>query len=194
MTALVFNKHSVAGRVYFINLFADPSPCVRDPNDPANYTGKTLSEDQKLELLTVKFSFPHAFELPTTAGRRFQPSWMEKRPWLHYSIRNDTGHCIYCICFSNNTVPNESPFISKGFKNWKKAGDERPDTHAPSEEHQLSEEKMTNFLKTRRPGNGISARLQRQAAEQQHRTMKDVVSIIDVVIALGQRSIPLRGN
>lgn len=86
MTALVFNKHSVAGRVYFINLFADPSPCVRDPNDPANYTSKTLSEDQKLELLTVKFSFPHAFELPTTAGRRFQPSWMEKRPWLNYSI------------------------------------------------------------------------------------------------------------
>ena len=194
MTALVFNKQSVAARVYFINLFADPSPCVRDPNDPANYTGKTLSDDQKLELLTVKFSFPHGFKFPTTAGRRFQLSWMEKRPWLRYSIRNDTAHCIYCICFSNNTVPNESPFISKGFKNWKKAGDERLDTHARSEEHQLSEEKMTNFLKTRRPGNDISARLQRQAAEQQHRTMKGVVSITDVVIALGQRGIPLRGN
>ena len=40
---------------------------------------------------------------------------------------------------------------------------------------------MTNFLKTRRPGNDISARLQRQAAKQQHRTMKGVVSIIDVI-------------
>ena len=116
------------------------------------------------------------------------------RSWLHYSIRNGTGHCIYCICFSNNTVPNESPFISKCLKNWKKAGDVCPDTHAHSEEHQLSEEKMTNFLKTRHPGNGLSARLQRQAAERQHRTMKVVVAIIDVVIALGQRSIPLRGN
>ena len=48
-TALVFNKQSVAARVYFINLFADQSPCVRDPNDPANYTVKTLSDDQKLE-------------------------------------------------------------------------------------------------------------------------------------------------
>ena len=47
---------------------------------------------------------------------------------------------------------------------------------------------MTNFLKTRRPGNGISARLQRQAAEQQHHLMKDVVFIIDVVIVLGQRA------
>ena len=45
---------------------------------------------------------------------------------------------------------------------------------------------MTNFLKTRRPGNDISARLQRQAAEQQHRTMKGVLSIIDEVIALRQ--------
>ena len=58
----------------------------------------------------------------------------------------------------------------------------------------LSEEKMTTFLKTRCPGNDISARLQRQAAKRQHRTMKGVVSIIDVVIAFGQRDIPLRGN
>ena len=132
-----------------------------------NYTGKTLSEDHnyKLELLTVKFSFPHGFKFPTTAGRRFQLSWIEKRPWLCYSIKNETAHCICCICFSNNTGPNVPPFISKGFINLKKAGDERLDAHASSEEHQLSEEKMTNSLKTRRPGNDISARLQRQAAE-----------------------------
>lgn len=43
-------------------------------------------------------------------------------------------------------------------------------------------------------GNDISARLQRQEAGQQHRTMKGVLSIIDVVIALGQRGIPLRCN
>ena len=84
--------------------------------------------------------------------------------------------------------------MSKGFKNWKKAGDEHLNAHAHSEEHQLSEEKMTNFLKTRRPGNDISTRLQSQAAEQQHRTIKGVLSIIDVVIALGQRGIPVRGN
>ena len=101
MTALVFNKQSIAARFYFINLFADPSPCVRDPNDPANYKGKTLSDDQKFELLTVKFSFPNGFNFPTTAGRRFQLSWMEKRPWLRYSIRNDTAHCNCCICFYN---------------------------------------------------------------------------------------------
>ena len=45
---------------------------------------------------------------------------------------------------------------------------------------------MTNFLNTSRPGNDISARLQRQAAEQQHRTMKGVLSISDEVITLQQ--------
>ena len=45
---------------------------------------------------------------------------------------------------------------------------------------------MTNFLNTRRPGNDISATLQRQAAEQQHRTMKGVLSVFDEVIALRQ--------
>lgn len=38
------------------------------------------------------------------------------------------------------TGPNESPFISKRFKNWKTAGDDSPDAYARSEEHQLSEE------------------------------------------------------
>ena len=84
--------------------------------------------------------------------------------------------------------------MSKSFKNWKKASDEHLDAHARSEVHQLSEEKMTNFLKTRRPGSDISARLHRQVAELQRWTMKGVLSIIDVVIALGQRSIPLRDN
>ena len=67
MIALVFHKQSVAALVYFIDLFEDPSPCGRDPNDPANNTGKTLSDDQKLELLTVKFRFPQGFKFPTTA-------------------------------------------------------------------------------------------------------------------------------
>ena len=70
--SFVFNNQSVAPRVYFINLFADPSPCVRDPNDAASYTGKTLSDDLKLELIIVKFGFLHGFKLPTTAGRPFQ--------------------------------------------------------------------------------------------------------------------------
>ena len=42
MTALVLNKQSVAARFYFNDLFGDPSPCVKDRNDPANFTGKTL--------------------------------------------------------------------------------------------------------------------------------------------------------
>ena len=173
----------------------------RDPNDPADCAGKkSLSDNQKLELLTSKFELPHGFKFPATAGtgRRFQLSWMDKRPWLRYSVKNDRAHCIYCMCFSHNsTGRSESPFISSGFENWKKAIGKKDcylDGHVHSEEHKLAEQKMTNFLKTRCPGNDISARLQRQVAEQQRRTMKGVLSIIDVVIALGQRGIPLRGN
>ena len=80
MTALVFNQQPVAAHVYFIKLFADPSPCVRNTNDPANYTSKTLSDDQRLELLTIKFSFAHGFKFCTTFTRHFKLSWMEKRP------------------------------------------------------------------------------------------------------------------
>ena len=51
---------------------------------------------------------------------------------------------------------------------------------------------MTNFLNTRRPGNDISARLQRQAAEQQHRTMKGVLSITDEVTTLRQNGLSIK--
>lgn len=100
-----------------------------------------------------------------------------------------TLYVVYVI-----TGPNESPFISKRFQNWNTAGDDSPDAYARSGEHQLSEEKMTNFLKTRLPGNDISARLQRQAAKQGHHTMKGILPVIDVVTALRQTGIPSGDN
>ena len=60
-------------------------------------------------------------------------------------------------------------------------------TNMRSENHKLAEEKAFGFLKARRPGSGITAKLQKQIAEEQIRTT-------NVVISLGQRGIPLRGN
>ena len=63
-----------------------------------------------------------------------------------------------------------------------------------SEDHKLVEEKVFGFLKARRPGSGIIVKLQTQIAEEQIRATKGTLSIIGVVISLGQRGIPLRGN
>lgn len=46
-----------------------------------------------------------------------------------------TQLAVFQSSLSNNTSPNESPFISKDFKNWKKAGDEDLEAKARSEGH-----------------------------------------------------------
>ena len=50
------------------------------------------------------------------------------------------------------------------------------------------------FLQTRQSGTNIRAKLTKQVAEQQIRTTKGILSVIDVILALGQRGIPFRGN
>ena len=63
-----------------------------------------------------------------------------------------------------------------------------------SVDHKLAEGNVFGFLKACRSGSGITGKLQKQIAEEQIRTTKGTLSIIDVVISLGQRGIPLRGN
>lgn len=128
---------------------------------------------------------------------------MNGRPWLLYSVKKDAAFCKSCLCFGSNykaciiRAPNETPFASTGFKNWKKAVGQKEsylDQHTRSEGHQLAEEKAVNFLKTREPGKDVTSILQKQLAAQQVRMKEGILSIIDIVIALGQRGIAFRGN
>ena len=66
--------------------------------------------------------------------------------------------------------------------------------HKRSEAHKAAEEKAALFLQTRQPGMNIQAKITKQVSEQQIRTYKGILSIIDIIISLGQRGIPLRGN
>ena len=108
-------------------------------------------------------------------------------------MKNDSVFCISCVCFGTSS---ESPFVSSGFNKWKKALGKHGyiKRHAHSETHRAAEEKAALFLQTRQPGANIHARITKQVTEQQVCTYKGILSIIDVVLALGQRGIPFRGN
>ena len=101
--------------------FSEASQSSNTPNlhDPANYVGKQLSDNDKVMLLTHIWKPPsETFKFPVTSGRRFNPSWLVDRLWLCYSVTNDSVFCSSCVCFGS--AP-ESPFVSSGFKTWKKA-------------------------------------------------------------------------
>ena len=69
------------------------------------------------------------------------------------------------------------------------------DRHVNSADHSSSSERVFSFLHCiKNAGTDIHAKIDKGAAEVQIRTKKGIISIIDVVIALGQRGIPFRGN
>ena len=155
--------------------FDNPSDVnVSDIHDPASYVGRSLSEDEKLRILTYDFSKHEGkFTFPVTDGRRFNPSWLSSRSWLNYSKSKDGLYCIPCICFS---ATHHSPFVTTGFKNWKKAlGIKKSyiDQHKLSEGHKVAEQKASLFLQqVHQPTSNIGAMLSKQLAEQLIRTKK----------------------
>ena len=82
---------------------------------------------------------------------------------------------VYLVCSS------ESPFVYRGFKNWKKAFGKSGyvDQHKRSEYHKIADEKAASFLHTHQPGTDILSSLNKQVNEQQIRTKGEILSIID---------------
>ena len=68
-----------------------------------------------------------------------------------------------------------SPFVSTGFRNWKKALGSYIEQHKRSESHKVALEKVVIFLHTRQPGTDIASRFSEQAA--QCRTKHCILSI-----------------
>ena len=85
------------------------SASYSDCHDPANYTGKSVSDHDKHELLTHCWKVPDTYKFPVTSGRRFNPTWLVNRPWLHYSVKNDSVFCVSCVCFGSSRSPFVSP-------------------------------------------------------------------------------------
>ena len=83
---------------------ASACPNTLNTQDPASYAGRSLSEDDKLKLRTSTWKKPTNFVFPVRSGRRFNPRWLVNRPWLRYSIRNDSIYCNSCVCFLGKKV------------------------------------------------------------------------------------------
>lgn len=67
--------------------------------------------------------------------------------------------------------------------------------HDSNAEHQLATEAAEHFLKMHKEGAGsVKASITRAYQEKVERNRRTLVSILDVILALGQRGLPLRGN
>ncbi|VDI48642.1 Hypothetical predicted protein [Mytilus galloprovincialis] len=167
--------------------------------DPIKFIDRTLSENERKQILEHKWEPDNKFEYPVNdKGRRYNLKWEEKRPWLRYSPSNDSVFCACCIAFPVAVPETHPEFVTVGFRDWKNAtGDKRGalEKHSKSERHQLSQEKSEMFLMTVKEKTiPVAESISKAYQEKVQRKRACLMSIIDVVIRLGHRNIAFRGN
>ena len=101
------------------------------PTTSSNETVRTeivLSLEDRLKSLTQP-NQPKTFDFPPrvfgSKQRKFQASWFDKYPWLHYDSSTDSAFCYHCVKANYTNALSASrtdqAFTTKGFTNWKKA-------------------------------------------------------------------------
>lgn len=157
-----------------------------------------LSDSEQLTVLERKFIIPNAsYDFPKNASnRRYNRDWESKFAWLCYSMEEDGAYCSYCVTFGNSKLNDE--LMDTPFTDWKNAcGDKRGrfNNHARSECHLTSMERAEAFLAVAKQGKpSVLQYLSKTYQNKVTRNTKSMLSIIDVILALGCRGLPLRGD
>lgn len=168
--------------------------------DVAEYSKRrtSLTDTDRLSVLNRQFlTLGDDSLFPRKDGRQYHRKWESTYPWLCYSISEDGAYCSYCICFDKAASRDE--FVSLPFTDWKNAcGQKRGalDNHCKnSERHKASAERAEEFLSvTFKEKRSINECLSKAYEETVQRNTRALLSILDVILALGKRGIALRGS
>ena len=76
---------------------------------PANRLTATLTREQLYQILTHEPNLnssvcPCTQVSPSNIFRQFQPTWLKKHPWLHYSSFTDGAFCHVCAAFLTDNL------------------------------------------------------------------------------------------
>ena len=83
-----------------------------------------ISRERKYQVLKHKpyicLSVSTHMLLQSGSFRQFQPTWLNKHPWIHYSHHDNGVYCHAGVFFAGEQLSGQSPgqFISLPFKNW----------------------------------------------------------------------------
>ena len=125
---------------------------------------------------------------------KFQKSWYEQFPWIHFDTRINAVICFTCakaesLHLSDLARKRESTFITTGFSNWKKAK-ERFAAHQHSGAHRFAIEQVYNAKS--RPT--IDGQIMQQKNEQQLAARKCLHKIFTSARFLARQGLAFRGH
>ena len=179
------------------------NPLVHDQQtstDPAMYLDRKLSDNEKVMLFTERWTPPRGYCYPVTGGRRYNALWENEYAWLRYSVSMDAGFCVYCLLFGekSGTGVHLTTFQIAGFCYWKNAKGKKRGAlpiHESTDAHKAAAIKALAFkdIATGK-AEDIQSLLSTSYREQIMKHRAIIMSIIDIIIVLGQRNIPLRGH
>ncbi|CAF4677174.1 unnamed protein product [Rotaria sp. Silwood2] len=131
-------------------------------------------------------------------NRSFQSQWYYNRPWLEYSIKNDSAHCYYCRHFgiSIQTKRLQSDAFTTGFNGWKRAleTDRGFDQHVKSSFHIVATKNYDEYKKRLQSNASIINLLDKSRAELIKENRAKLMKICSTVLLCARQMIALRGH
>ena len=94
--------------------------------DPANRIGITLTEQQKMFLISrapfqpVLQTYPVNKKIPAEKQNSFSSNCFKEFPYLEYSPSSGRVYCFACSLFGDNTSCSEKSWYSEGLNQWDK--------------------------------------------------------------------------
>lgn len=106
-----------ASQTIFINIHIIDNCFI--VNIPATVGNAAPSDITKIGEEYVEKNF-EKFSFPRTNQRCFQPSWIQKCPWIEYSVQRDAVFCYPCRQFSTSSAAKnpDLTFTVTGFRAW----------------------------------------------------------------------------
>lgn len=163
-------------------------------DEPDNISGSPPDDISKLGEEKKMVNFRN-IKLPKTNKRCFKPNWMEKYPWIEYSVTRDAVFCYICRQFKTTSMTNnpDTTFTTKGFNNWKKALETARGflQHENCAYHLSANAAMHEKLVRQAQNKNVSQLLTTDVLNLR-RCYID--AILDVVIFLATKELAFRGN
>ncbi|VDI24426.1 Hypothetical predicted protein [Mytilus galloprovincialis] len=148
--------------------------------DPVGFIGKSLNDTLKSTILGSK--------------------WTPEKGKFSFPLTHDSAFCAPCIAFGEckSSGGYSDKFSSSGMKDWKNAVGAKRGTfliHQESSGHKDALLKSSNFLQIIEGGEkNIKCSISKAYEDNIKKNQQIILNIIDVIVVMGQRNIPLRGH
>lgn len=130
---------------------------------------------------------------------KFQPRWLDRRPWLAYSIKFDGLFCNPCFLFTLSDIGNgrhENPgaFVKYVFRRWRSAI-ENFEHHSKFIYHQNCAVQANCFLSVASGHtDDIMTQVDKRTALEKAENRAIIYPTIEIILFCGEQELTLRGD